>query len=189
MASRCSGDLIPSGQRVPEFAESILRRFDRNSSGRLERDEWGELRGNPDEIDRNRDGVITREELQAMAMNFGRRSDSGGNPGAPASASSEGSGKPTASGDGSSGAQPRFVRFRRPHEKLPQGLPDWFVQRDKDEDGQIAMAEFAASWNDAVVAEFFRYDLDGDGIVTLANVWRRLAGKTGVAGGARRRRP
>jgi hypothetical protein len=128
--------------------------------------------------------VITREELQAMAMNFGRRSESGGNPPAPASASTEGSGRPAATGGDSSGAQPRFVRFRRPHEKLPEGLPDWFVQRDKDEDGQIGMAEFASIWNDAVVAEFFRYDLDGDGIITPRECLDALAGKTGVAGGA-----
>jgi hypothetical protein len=58
------------------------------------------------------------------------------------------------------------VRFLRPHERLPKGLPDWFKAKDTNGDGQISMAEFAAEWTPATEAEFLRYDLNHDGLIT-----------------------
>jgi Ca2+-binding EF-hand superfamily protein len=55
-----------------------------------------------------------------------------------------------------------------PIERLPKGLPDWFTAKDADGDGQVSMAEFAADWTPAKVAEFSRYDLNGDGIITAS---------------------
>ncbi len=176
-----SGD-AERDRRAREFAESILRRYDRNRSGRLERDEWGELRGNPAEIDRNKDGVITLEELQALAASFGQRSESSGSSSSGSSQGERG-GRQAAPGEATSVSGPKFVRFRRPHERLPQGLPDWFIQKDKDEDGQISMAEFSNSWNDATVSEFLRYDLDGDGVITPKECLDALSGKPGLIGG------
>ena len=176
-----SGD-AERDRRAREFAESILRRYDRNRSGRLERDEWGELRGNPAEIDRNKDGVIVLEELQAFAASFGQRRESSG---FSSSGSSQGEGgrRETGPGEATVVSGPKFVRFRRPHERLPEGLPEWFIQKDKDEDGQISMAEFSNSWSDATVSEFFRYDLDGDGVITPKECLDALAGKTGLMAG------
>jgi len=169
-------------RRAREFAESILRRYDRNRSGRLERDEWGELRGNPAEIDRNKDGVITLEELQAFAASFGQRRESSGSSSS-GSSQGEGGGRQAVPGEATTVSGPKFVRFRRPHERLPQGLPDWFIQKDKDEDGQISMAEFSNSWNDATVSEFLRYDLDGDGVITPKECLDALSGKPGLLAG------
>jgi hypothetical protein len=58
------------------------------------------------------------------------------------------------------------IRFLRPNERLPKGLPDWFRTKDANGDGQISMAEFAAEWTPAAEAEFLRYDLNGDGFIT-----------------------
>ncbi len=176
-------------RRIREFAESILRRNDRNNSGRLERDEWGELRGNPEEIDKNKDGVITREELEEYVAGFGRRREGSESSGGASPSPIPAAGSTRSPGD----VQPagtRFVRFRRPHELLPPGLPEWFISKDKDEDGQISMAEFAASWNDTVVAEFLRYDLDGDGIITPRECLAAMAGAvpSQVAGSAAQER-
>jgi Ca2+-binding EF-hand superfamily protein len=63
---------------------------------------------------------------------------------------------------------PKSGRFLTPHERLPKGLPDWFLQKDVDGDGQISMAEFASQWTPAAAAEFDRYDLNHDGIITAA---------------------
>jgi hypothetical protein len=60
----------------------------------------------------------------------------------------------------------KAIRFLTPHERLPKELPDWFKTRDADGDGQISMAEFAADWTPAKVAEFLRLDLNNDGIIT-----------------------
>jgi hypothetical protein len=77
------------------------------------------------------------------------------------------------SGPGPAGAtKPRStsprkaVRFLRPEERLPKGLPDWFRTKDTNGDGQISMAEFATEWTPATEAEFARLDLNGDGFIT-----------------------
>ncbi len=143
--------------RARRFAEMILGRYDKNHNGRLERDEWRGMRGNPEEVDRNHDGVITREELTRRVMEYGRgrprSSDRGG---------SSRSGREESGND----QKNRPVRFLRPTERLPDDLPDWFYDRDKDEDGQIAMAEFATAWSESKVREFRRYDLNSDGVIT-----------------------
>ena len=60
----------------------------------------------------------------------------------------------------------RSYRFRAPTERLPQRMPPWWNGKDGDGDGQIIMAEFATTWSAAKVAEFARYDLNGDGVIT-----------------------
>ena len=52
---------------------------------------------------------------------------------------------------------------------LPKGLPDWFLKK-ADADGQITMAEFTDRWTPELVAEFEKYDLNHDGIITAAEV-------------------
>lgn len=59
-------------------------------------------------------------------------------------------------------------RFLTPRERLPQGLPDWFLEKDVHGNGQITMAEFTDNWTPEKVAEFARYDLNHDGIITAA---------------------
>ncbi len=49
-----------------------------------------------------------------------------------------------------------------------QGLPDWFIQKDTDGDGQISMAEFASQWTPEKVREFESYDRNHDGFITAA---------------------
>ncbi len=58
-------------------------------------------------------------------------------------------------------------RFKTPQERLPKGLPAWFLAK-ADADGQITMAEFTDNWTPEKVAEFARYDLNHDGIITAA---------------------
>jgi Ca2+-binding EF-hand superfamily protein len=55
---------------------------------------------------------------------------------------------------------------------LPEGLPSWFKDLDKDKDGQISLAEwFQAGKN---VNEFRKYDLNNDGLITPGEVLRVL---------------
>jgi Ca2+-binding EF-hand superfamily protein len=53
---------------------------------------------------------------------------------------------------------------------LPKGLPPWFKELDTDEDGQISLQE----WRQAArrVADFRKYDLNGDGFITPEEVLR-----------------
>jgi hypothetical protein len=58
-------------------------------------------------------------------------------------------------------------RFLTPKERLPKGLPDWFLEH-VDDDGQVLMSGFAARLTPEAAAAFARYDLNGDGIITPA---------------------
>jgi len=60
----------------------------------------------------------------------------------------------------------KFYRFKTAHERLPKGIPDWFIEKDANHDGQVMMAEFATRWNEALVAEFIQFDRNHDGVVT-----------------------
>ncbi|NQT37484.1 MAG: hypothetical protein HQ581_08350 [Planctomycetes bacterium] len=73
---------------------------------------------------------------------------------------------PNASSDSAAAGQRKSYRFRSPTERLPDGLPNWFAQKDADSDGQVAMAEYASSWTDAKALEFTRVDLNNDGLIT-----------------------
>ncbi len=85
-----------------------------------------------------------------------------------------GSGGPdrTAASVAASSASTGSSASSKPHtyltatQRLPEGLPDWFLRLDADQDGQISMHEYATTWTDAKAAEFAKYDLNGDGIVT-----------------------
>ena len=59
-------------------------------------------------------------------------------------------------------------RFLTARERLPKGLPDWFLEKDVNGNGQITMAEFTDTWTPEKLAEFARYDLNHDGIITAA---------------------
>jgi hypothetical protein len=80
-------------------------------------------------------------------------------------------GNPGPSAVGSTASHPstparKSNRFLTAAERLPEGLPDWFTDKDEDGDGQVSMAEFASDWTPQKAAEFSRYDLNGDGLIT-----------------------
>lgn len=47
-----------------------------------------------------------------------------------------------------------------------KGLPDWFARSDANNDGQVMMSEYSPNWSPDKVAEFAKFDLNNDGIVT-----------------------
>jgi len=60
----------------------------------------------------------------------------------------------------------RSYRFTRAADRLPTGLPAWFQSRDANGDGQVSMSEYSRTWSSSSVADFRRYDLNDDGIIT-----------------------
>ena len=151
-------------RKVREFAEGLLKRYDANKNGKLEKEEWTQMRGDWREADRNGDSVITLDELTARMIEFGQRGW-GGDRGRPERSAGGGS---TSSSTASSGSSRKSYRFLSPLERLPKGLPDWFLRKDANEDGQITMAEYSTVWSDALAEEFGRYDLNADGVITPA---------------------
>jgi len=157
LVARTAGQGTPKGStaaagdrndRVRGFAEGMLRRYDRNQNGVLEKDEWEGMRG-ADGADLNGDGVITLDELTKRLADYSRRRSE---------QSEEGGSK--ASDDR------RSYRLATAVERLPNGLPDWFLERDANGDGQVAMSEFASVWSPDEASRFARFDHNGDGIIT-----------------------
>jgi Ca2+-binding EF-hand superfamily protein len=147
-------------ERTRKFAESYLKQRDKNKSGVLERDkgEWDEV---PDakSIDRNHDNVIAQDEMIIYFLEKnGRPAPRPKGPENPAAAKAV-----TPSNSSKNGS---VYRLLSPQERLPDGLPDWFLRCDTDADGQIAMSEYARDWTAEKAKEFARYDLNGDGTIT-----------------------
>jgi subtilisin-like proprotein convertase family protein len=53
---------------------------------------------------------------------------------------------------------------------LIEGLPDWFYELDKNRDEQVSMGEYTQEWTEAKFKEFTKWDHNGDGFVTVAEV-------------------
>jgi Ca2+-binding EF-hand superfamily protein len=145
------------------MANSIFKQYDKNGDGVIDKDEMGQMPGGLRRADRNGDGKITREELIAQMVEFSQRRGGGpdggpgggrGGPPGAATATATNNGKPS--------------KFRTALEMLPAGLPETFLQKDADHDGQVSMAEWTTAWSDEEAARFAKYDLNHDGIITAA---------------------
>ena len=154
--------------RYRRYAEGMIRQYDKNRDGKLDKEEASQMRSEHQSADVNSDGIITQDELQTKLQSYaGGGSSSGG------SSSSEGGrrwGRGSESGDNKTAAAPArsSYRFTTPAERLPKGLPDWFLRGDGDGDGQVSMAEYTTTWTEQLAAEFLKYDANGDGIITPA---------------------
>ncbi len=158
--------------QVRSYAKSLMKRYDKNKNGRLEKDEWKDIKGTAATSDANRDGIITLDELHRRLMNYSSK-DSSGKVSSGSSSSSRGKSrsrsypKSSSSSAGSSDPKSRKTyRVLTPTERLPEGLPDWFARQDANGDGQVTMAEYSSTWTDSKAAEFTRLDPNGDGVIT-----------------------
>jgi Ca2+-binding EF-hand superfamily protein len=149
--------------RMAGWSRMLMRRADENGDGKLQRNEWNDEWGDFRAADRNRDGTVNPDELAQQLSASARGGPGNERSGSDAPPSSNGT------GSGSGNPPPRKpYRLPTPTELLPKDLPDWFARKDINADGQVAMAEFESpgSWNAAAVAQFMRYDLNNDGLIT-----------------------
>ncbi len=157
------------------------------------------MRGDPRRADFNLDGQINGEELAKHVADYGRQRrislarHSWGNiaelppllqPSTPRDGPSAAVRRPTdeSQADGAADTQraaaetqssaPPTRRDRRFAARLPKGLPDWFVQRDADGDGQLTTDEFAPEGTKSQHDQFAAYDANSDGVVTAKEYLR-----------------
>ena len=166
--------------KVAEYAKGLLNQYDKNKSGVLEKDEWKEMKAEHHAADTNKDSIITVDELTVKLAAFANSSSSSSTASASPSANTAG---PPASGgsdqqrrkwwakDGAGGKNEKgdgkkSYRVPTATERLPKGLPDWFARNDTDADGQVMMAEYMTDFTESKAAEFAKYDLNGDGVIT-----------------------
>lgn len=160
------GGSSDSGDKYKRYAEGLLREHDKNKDGMLQRDEWKDMKTEHQGADANSDGVITLGELTNRVSAY----SSGGASSSPSSSGSSGYGgrsyKTSSDKTASATDTKKSYRFLTPTERLPKGMPDWFIKNDADGDGQIMMVEYSSNWTESTAAEFAKLDLDGDGIIT-----------------------
>lgn len=163
--SRGGGPPGQSGDRMAMFANSIMQRYDSNKSGVIEKEEWKNFRTDPSEADTNKDNKISKEELSGwMQKRFsGGQQQQEYKPNPYREGGEKYGETQKSSGSSSKGAG---VRFLTPHERLPQGIPSWFINTDANLDGQVAMGEYTDKWNESVLKEYYQFDSNRDGIIT-----------------------
>lgn len=153
--------------RVRAYAQSLMKQFDKNKNGVLDKEEWSKMRGNPGESDVNKDGKLTVDELTARLSNYSRRSS---NRGGWFSRSRSRESSTSSTRRKSGGDQKQSYRFLTPTERLnesmPRGLRESFLKADKNGDGQIAMDEFGSFWSKSKAREFTDLDYNNDGVIT-----------------------
>lgn len=139
-------------EQILRTAREIMNRYDKTKSGTLDKDkgEWvASLPFNAVAADKNKDGRISMAEL--IESLGGKKSASTG-----AAAVST---KPSAA-----------------YDRLPQGVPEWFFERDKNQDGQLTMMEYAngQTWTEAIADEFRFLDKNNDGVATIDEIFVTL---------------
>ncbi len=199
-------------ERDLKEAEERIRRYDRNNDGILSKEEiegnrWSD---DPLQYDRNGDGKISKSE---MAVRYAkRRMDEKAAPAntQPGSNGSRGGfmwggmqGATGASGAGGwSRPETANVRKEKAEEKDrfgdaksyrmktikekttgTKGLPDWFARSDADGDGQVLVSEYSSSLTADSLAEFQKFDLNNDFIITAKECLAAV--KNGVSSSAK----
>ena len=144
----------------------MLKRYDKNKNGVIDKDEWGGMRGDPAEHDLNKDGHLTLDELIIRLNNYNRKKNSSEKSSSSSKNYQSRKGDDSVSARSHAGEDKKPYRALTPLERLPKGLPDWFARDDRNGDGQVAMAEFAVAGSKAKADEFAGYDLNHDGVIT-----------------------
>ncbi len=187
-AERFSVNVIDTDR---DRARDIIRRYDSDGDGQLSRSETARGRwfDDPFDWDRNGDRKLSETEL---AMRYAeRRQNESGSDSRRSDFRSDGRGgsdnqhrdrksrysRDRRESDSRENQNKTSYRFSTAHERLPEGLPEWFKDRDQDKDGQIMLHEFTNEFNNAVIAQFQKQDLNGDGVITPGEC---LAAKAGV---------
>ncbi len=162
-SSKSSSSSTPSS-RYREYARSLLRQYDKNKNGVLEKSEYSNMKESHQQADKNRDGRITLDELAGHLAGYSKgRTSSSGSSGSSSKSRYSSSRRSSSSGSRGNGDTYRALT---PTERLPSGLESWFARKDIDGDGQVQMSEYSPIWPASMIAEFKKHDRNGDGVIT-----------------------
>ena len=168
-------------------ADERMRRYDRNNDGGIDDSEYRDTRWNEQmsQWDSNKDGKLTREEV---AVRYARRRLLNANQAAPEQSRNgwearnrgDGRGDPQAA-TAQAGRTEGDQKVAHPFEKRasfrtsdssgnaprPSGMPEWFVRDDTTQDNQVSMGEFARKWDASTLEDFYKFDTNQDGFITV----------------------
>ncbi len=192
----------PIPAKVMRYSKRLMKQYDVDQSGRLEADELQNVAPTWHAADANRDNVVTFEELIRHIADYGRRRRIRLVSPGPAELSTEISpgelgprmvpgnvagdsqraANGTAAGDRPVKSGPRRgLKFFVPTSRLPQGLPEWYLTRDADGDGQLTLREFAPKASGPELNRFTLMDADRDGLVTASEYLRSTRASAAAA--------
>jgi Ca2+-binding EF-hand superfamily protein len=153
---RSSGSSSADRAKYVSYAEQLIKRYDENKSGALDKDEIAKMNNAP-KADANNDGKITKEELVDNWMKG-------------SASSSTSSSSKRASSDSETGSKPSSSRSRSSSRGRSGGSSS-FEKLDANTDARIHMHEFSDEWDEEKVKAFYEKDKNGDGVITLEE-WR-----------------
>jgi len=193
---RQTDSVVPA--KVWRYAERWVARSDADGDGELTAKEWPQSAGGLGAVDANQDGQVTVDELAQHIADFGRHrkirlmpSSVGGlvplpsllppgvagakgsaTPGEEERSQSPDDGPPETTDEAKSDSRERSGdrKYFVSPSRLPPGLPDWFLKRDADGDGQLTLAEYSESGSASADKEFASYDRNRDGLITPREV-------------------
>lgn len=183
-------------ERDTKEAEDRMRRYDSNKDGMLDAEELkrGRWSDDPLQYDRNRDGKLNKAELavryaqrrvaeQAAQQNEqGQRGDSRSGRGGDSRGWNRSDNQPQETKEPVSRfGDAKSYRSSVAAGSKTSGLPDFFARSDVNGDGQVTMNEFSSSWNAETLAEFQKWDLNGDGVILPGECIAALAGGARVS--------
>ena len=67
-----AAEFAPAPAKVVRYADVMIKRYDTNGDGVLQREEWGKMPGTPQAIDLDGDGLITKDELVWYFNHYGQ---------------------------------------------------------------------------------------------------------------------
>jgi len=67
-----AAEVAPAPAKVVRYAEVLIKRYDTNGDGVLQREEWEKMSGTPQAIDLDGDGLITKEKLVWYLNHYGQ---------------------------------------------------------------------------------------------------------------------
>jgi Ca2+-binding EF-hand superfamily protein len=162
--------------RIRQHAISLMKEYDTNKNGQLEKEEWSQMKEKYKAADTNHDGIITLDELTKFLI-----ADSGAGPQTSGGTLATNAGSNSVALQGNlGGSKTNRYRSSSAYERLADlNLPDWFARFDADGDGEVSMSEFIKAKGDteSTAKEFANYDLDNDGIISPQEVLKVMKKK------------
>ena len=133
-----------------KYADGIMREYDKNKDGRLDKEELSEMRRPPHKADTNKDGFVSKAEMRYWYAKDSEKSSSGA----------------------SSGSRVLDSKRRQAGKEYSNKSSSTFGDKDTNNDGQLQMSEYTKAWTQILVDEFNKKDLNGDGILTVSE-WEK----------------
>ena len=156
-----------AGDRIGDYVANLLKQYDKNYDGALDGEEVKQMKAAPKNADADSDGRLSRDEL-FQYYGGGYKAPAGS--GQPQKSANEAPGGGPPDSDARESSQRSSRRFRRDE---PDNAPP--PSRSLDGSRPILMHEFAEKWTEERLEEYYRLDLNRDGVITPEE-FRRAGG-------------